>query len=141
MPTVLENLTKLRAIIAATPEGDINLNQTVSLEPTPTCGAIACVVGTAALHPYFNEQGLRWSSVGLLLHGEPIDYDDALLEPLFGKGVDGLFGGYGNGMEDLDLRMACDRWDDIVTDRDTGKVMSHKELALWRLDQRIKELS
>lgn len=85
MPTILENLIKLREIIAATPEDGIYLDKIVSVEPTPTCGAIACVVGTAALHPYFNAQGLRWSPVGLLLRDELVDYNDDLLEPLFGK--------------------------------------------------------
>lgn len=44
-------------------------------------------------------------------------------------------------MEDRHPQIHCNHYDDIVTDRDTGKVMSHKDVALWRLDQRIKELS
>lgn len=129
-PTILENLIKLREIIAATPEESINLNN------------VADMAGIAALHPYFHAQGLHWSDArGLLLRDTRIDHDDDRLEPLFGKDVGGLFAAFGCGTEDTYPQMACDQWEDIVTDLDTGKVMSHKELALWRLDQRIKELS
>ena len=139
MNTILDNLNKARAVIAATPESTLNLEHFRS-----RCGTVACIAGHLCEHPHFAQfMGLEWAvgSWGLrsrLPDGSlvPMLYFSELgahfghnahqnLFPMrdFGSFDGGYPGGYEDGSEGVP---------DSATD---------KELALWRIDQQIAAIN
>lgn len=140
MTIVKENLQALRTYIASLDEATVMLDQV-------KCGACFCLIGHAATMPHFNEQGLAFDMDAMLtLDGEGINYDDVALTMPFGDLVSAnasLFAPFGEGPEnDAQLTGLAGRREPFEKHSLTegliaGKRVSHKELAIARLDYAI----
>lgn len=135
MTIAKENLQALRTYIASLDEATVMLDQV-------KCGACFCLIGHAATMPHFRKQGLMISASGSLwLNDRPTDYEGPNLVPMFGATVNngrGLFNPYTCGIENyVELPGIGQR---KVNEEDgfiAGQRVSHKELAIARLDYAI----
>lgn len=146
MPTVLENLKVLRDQIAALPDAELDLGAVRSeISREHPCGTCGCIFGTAIMMPHFHAQGLKNNLSLGSLHGTFCDWDHfEKLEPLFGPDTDSLFAWYGasfsmEARRSSGLHVYYPECEDPEVLRDDVR-LTHKEVALWRLDTRIKEL-
>lgn len=144
---VINNLTTLLAAVEAQPETLFDLQQ---FKQTKPCGTIFCTVGLAATMPHFTEQGLGLTQYYpgtdggyyVSLNGMHMceDENEEALEAMFGpEAFEHLFQPAGEGMKDAayGLEQTFDDWEDEVIDSN----MTDKQLAVVRLQQRIKELA
>ena len=131
---ILENLEVLRAAVAAEPTDLLDLN---TFQCKADCGTLHCVLGLACTLPYFNEQGLRFDEDNnpiLCGSGEADPVEASFMhiysfDKLFGDDSWGnLFGMAGYGLRDGMLGYGR---------RNNAQSMTHKELALKRLDAEI----
>jgi hypothetical protein len=139
MPTPLDNLKYLRTLIAACSEALIDM-ECISHETA--CGTAACVLGTAAHDPYFNAQGLSCAAHSgsyVMFRGDLVDYCHTELEDLFGSDCAQLFEYYGNGPE-RNADGVTVEYREVRLVSDPSVVLTHKELALWRLDDYIARM-
>lgn len=154
-PTIrFDLLRKLNAFVQSIPERMFYLDAVIDQDPIegePTvlangevnqqCGAIACAMGWAGLHPDFHKLGLRWDSgeQDLLLNERIIDYNEAAAE-LFGIDLDkanNLFG-----------MVECSKYDppragemNPVTGgfREDSPLHQHRKLLQLRMEQFFAE--
>lgn len=138
--TPIENCKLLRAAVAAEPGHKLNLDVYQS-----HCGTLHCMAGLATTMPEFQAQGLGFEAhpsfaLGgqLTLDGTPIVLHE--LQPFFGGSAYLLFDMYGLGYERFcEDFPACYAWDGSVLGEQYN-ILTHKELALLRLDYHIAKL-
>lgn len=147
MPTVLENLTYLKNLIASVPDKQLDLSKFKqdapdADEPEISCGTLYCVAGFAASAPYFQVQGMElvllpaddqdkepfW--IVKHVNGSPFECEWA--DELFGPNAfDRLFAEHGGGTFD----------NRIFNDMVEGETLSDKKLALERIAMQIERMS
>lgn len=136
MTTILNNLTILRDAVAAQPEDLFDLNSYKTEEP---CGTLFCTAGLATTMPYFQDLGVsmrQWSLNGFYVQVKGDDIDDTEeTNKLFGENAfRHLFAGADNGAWDKALGYV----ETYGAESDAYvPQMSHKTLALARLDKQI----
>jgi hypothetical protein len=130
--TIIKNLRRARAVIAAIPESAIDLE-----EYRTDCGTIACTVGHLCDHPDFAKfMGLEWDGDAWSLRSRLPDGSlvamptSEELDPHFGPNAfRRLFAQRNHGtFNDGNDQGGYDYVPDSVTD---------KTLALWRIDRQI----
>lgn len=146
---VLANLRALRDAVANEKEDLFDLSAWIDQSP---CGTLHCIGGLAPTLPYFRQLGLRAEADGApYLPGWDLDETlNILFEPWPGAIVIGgdendehgladevafshIFCGYNDGEWDMELRDAYQN-----QKLDGSATMTHKDLALARLDRAIK---
>ena len=128
MPTIRENLLKLRELVAAQPDPLFNLS---CFQQPAECGTQFCTAGLAAQSPHFQAQGMHWGRAFfsqypvVQINGDDIADLDALND---------MFGAYA-----FDNLFSADwSWDAGEHDfmLDTNK--TDKDLALRRIDKQLE---
>ena len=120
MPTILDNLTTLRALIARTPDSNVYLN---SYTEVRDCGTLHCTLGWAAVSGLFPRISLEDGSPAL--DGAGRSYSGTAYDELFGPKSWQLFAA---------------KLDSSLDGQVYEEGQTHKQLALARIDYRIMEL-
>lgn len=131
---IIDNLEVLLAAVVAQPEEMFDLGTWRSKH---TCGTICCVAGLASLMPRFQALGLGWNPVEAEPYFGNVSMWDGGGDTLFGvDSMDELFRPAGSG--GLDDTIGFEKhYDDDWTYN--GQSMTDRELAIARLEYRIKE--
>jgi hypothetical protein len=133
--TVIHNLEVAISIIEEAPADKFDL--THFAEHTD-CGTIACSLGTLAMQPYFQAQGLALceggtmysNRLGCRLNGRNVLYSEELNDMFGEDAFKRLFHARYSGICDMDILKSC-------TGDDADDKISDKQLALKRLTRQL----
>jgi hypothetical protein len=121
---IIKNLEVAIDVLTSTPEEKIDLR--LFAQDTP-CGTIACAIGTLAMYPYFQTQGVILTELPddcycVSINGGSISFEGRFI---FGEGnMIRLFTVRGNGA-----------WDDVLLA--ANPYMTDKQLAIARLQRQL----